>query len=125
MITTNGFVTKDGRAVMGRGCALEAKTKFEGIDFALGRLIKDHGNRCHILGDYGLVSFPVKHHWKEQADLDLIIRSAHELVQLADAHGWQFVVMPRPGCGNGKLKWADVKPAIAGILDDRFRVITN
>ena len=33
------------------------------------------------------------------------------------------VYMARPGCGNGQLKWEDVKPLIAPILDDRFIVV--
>ncbi len=33
------------------------------------------------------------------------------------------VYLVRPGCGNGQLKWEDVKPLIAPILDDRFIVV--
>lgn len=28
------------------------------------------------------------------------------------------VVLPRPGCGNGRLVWADVKPVLAGLPDE-------
>jgi len=63
-ITTNGYVTKDGRAVMGRGIAKEAKERLPGIDLELGRLLKEEGNVPHILGMLPggslIVSFPVK-----------------------------------------------------------------
>lgn len=66
-ITTNGFVKKDGCAVMGKGCALEAKQLFRGIDQSLGRAIYDKGNVTQIIrrvprkDDFlDIVSFPVK-----------------------------------------------------------------
>ncbi len=126
VITTNGTVKKDGSCVMGRGCALEAKTKFPGIDKELGKLIKLHGNHVRILiWDHpNIWSFPVKHNWWEKADLELIRRSAKELVNIADVGNYTKVVLPRPGCGNGGLKWEDVKPVIEPILDDRFHVIS-
>lgn len=128
-ITTNGATRKsDGAAVMGRGCAREAKTKFPGIDFRLGELLRKHGNRVMRLmklpdGSH-LASFPVKHNWREQADPDLIRRSAEQLVALADKFGYERVVLPRPGCGNGKLSYDQVRPILAGVLDERFAVIT-
>jgi len=64
-ITTNGFVRRNGRAVMGRGCAAEAARKFPGIDRVLGEKIRRYGNRCQVLIGQtaehpALVSFPVK-----------------------------------------------------------------
>ena len=125
VITTNGTVKANGECVMGRGCALEAKRQQQGIALALGRLIQQRGNHVHLLnnGKVELYSFPVKHHWMQKADLALIARSAEELLCEVET-GPLVVVLPRPGCGNGGLKWSDVKPAIAPILDDRFHVIT-
>lgn len=132
VITTNGFVKKNGECVMGRGCAKEAMVAFKELPRVLGRLVEQHGNHCYLLRRGGpdgvLVSFPVKHNWFEKADLDLIERSAHELVALANDQAWldrwKIIVVPRPGCGNGQLKWEDVKPVLAPILDDRFHIIT-
>jgi hypothetical protein len=126
VITTNGFVKKNGEAVMGRGCALEATKKFPGIAALLGSRIKTRGNIVQILhdGPPALVSFPVKHQWMEKADPDLIGVGAMVLRAFADLQGWKTVVVPRPGCGNGGLKWEDVKPLLEPILDDRFHVIT-
>lgn len=128
VITTNGAVRSDGACVMGRGCALEAKQRFPGIDLKLGRLLREHGNRVMRLAQLTdgseLASFPVKHHWKEEADPALIQRSAHQLVALANRFDYTNVIIPHPGCGNGKLSWEQVRPILSEILDNRFTVIT-
>lgn len=128
-ITSNGYTTRTGkdagRGVMGRGVAAQARDRFPGIQQRLGELLARHGNHCFILceGKPAIVSLPVKHAWYEKADLSLIARSARELVALTDEQGWQRVVVPRPGCGNGQLRWAQVKPVIEPIFDDRFIVV--
>jgi hypothetical protein len=131
-ITTNGAIRNDGACVMGRGVALEAKKKFPGMDIMLGYRIENSGNVVHDLGfttgGYYVFSFPVKHHWKQDADLLLIHDSAEQLVELCDKRysDMEKILVPRPGCGNGNLDWKEqVKPVIEPILDDRFGVITN
>ena len=58
-----------------------------------------------------------------KSNILLIVRSAIELVELADQHTeWKTIVMPRPGCGAGELSWSEVKPYIEDIFDDRFHV---
>ncbi len=134
IITTNGFVKKDGTAVMGRGVAREAAQRWPFLPELLGAALIDSGNIVHWLasqsqvlagydGTYDLVSFPVKHNWWEKADMDLIRFSAKQLIRLADKRGWESVALPRPGCGNGRLDWVLVKSAIESILDDRFIVV--
>ncbi len=123
VLTTNGFVKRNGDAVMGRGIALEATRRYPGIASVLGNRLRTAGNHVHLLSP-GIASMPVKHLWWDPADPRLIVRSAHELVALVNEHGFTQVVMPRPGCGNGRLDWRDVEPLIAPILDDRFTVVT-
>lgn len=67
-ITTNGFVKKNGLAVMGRGCALEAARRIPALPSLLGKHIELHGNVPTWLVPDRLVSFPVKHNWYEEAD---------------------------------------------------------
>lgn len=135
VITTNGTIKKDGSAVMGRGCAREAKVLLPGIDRTLGKLLASGGNRVHVLkvGTFNgptdaLVSFPVKHEWNQKADLDLIRQSAVELVALAGQYSHAIrIVVPRPGCGNGQRDWeTEVKPILESIsgFDERFHVIS-
>lgn len=115
---------------MGRGCALEAKTRYPGIEYRIGSTIRGFGNHCHYItfGPTKLFTFPVKHHWREPADLELIKRSATELVALIDSFYMSndsTIVLPRPGCGNGQLLWEQVEPVLSPLLDDRFHVITK
>lgn len=127
VITTNGDVNRQHEAVMGRGVAEQAKRMFAELPRMLGKFLEVGGNHCYVLpiirqpGAF-TVSFPVKRHWNERADLKLIERSAHELVALANTYGWSRVYIPRPGCGNGRLKWEDVRVILRPIFDDRFVV---
>ncbi len=124
VITTNGSLTRDGRAVLGRGVARQAGRSFPDLAGILGRLINEKGSHVFALGE-GIVSFPVEETAWSQPDLRLIARSAQELRALTDAAGWQLVVVPRPGCGGGGLWWHEVKPLLAPWLDERFLVINR
>ena len=128
VITTNPIIDRHGAAVMGQGCAREAKERITGLEYHFAKLLRRHGNRVMRMTKpkkgAALASFPVKHHWREAADPDLIVRSAHQLVALADKFGYSQIVLARPGCGNGRLRWDDIRPLLAGILDDRFTILT-
>lgn len=127
-LTTNGTVTKEGKCVMGRGIALEAKNKISGIDSVLGKLIVKNGNVVQFIGQFPsgvkLFSFPVKHNWFETADINLIKESAVQLMRAVEHYKLQSVLLPRPGCGNGKLDWADVSKELAEILDERIHIVS-
>jgi len=133
-ITTNGATRQDGQAVMGRGVAAQAKERWPMLPAVLGVHLRQHGNHVQLLmspetiqppfDDMAhILAFPVKHHWRQPADLDLIKRSCGELMELADRIGLRSIALPRPGCGNGRLDWAEVGPAIAPLLDDRVTIV--
>lgn len=125
-ITVNGVVWKDGTAVMGRGVAAQAAAKWSELPTILGSKIREQGNHVAVLTMWEatwIVSFPVKHHWRQAADLVLIERSCGELMDLADRIRLRSILLPRPGCGNGQLDWAQVGPAIAPLLDDRVTIV--
>jgi hypothetical protein len=116
-ITTNGFLKKNGEAVMGRGCAWEAKTRFPELPKLLGQKIKLFGNNVYELQSKKLWSFPTKHNWWEKADPDLISKSAAQLVSYIENRRIEFglletFILPKPGCSNGQLDWEDVKPLL-------------
>jgi len=124
VITTNGSLTRDGRAVLGRGVARQAAVRFPGIADKLGRLLAEQGSHVFDLGGC-VVSFPVEETAWSQPDLRIIARSAEELRRLADRSGWQRIVVPRPGCGGGGLAWKDVQPLLVPWFDHRFTVISQ
>lgn len=123
-ITTNGTVKANGECVMGRGCAREAAERFPGLALALGRHIRLGGNVPSSLLANGIYTFPVKHNWFENADLTLIQASAQWLSLQATFHKDRVYILPRPGCGNGHLRWEQVRPVIADILPDNVWVIS-
>ncbi len=125
VITTNGCVNNRGECIMGRVIALQAKQHFPEVAKKLGSYIRQYGNRCFNLGKYGdytLVSCPTKNDWRQSSSLELITRSAGQLVEMADKFEWPAVYMPRPGCGNGRLSWQQVAPALEPILYERFYI---
>jgi hypothetical protein len=131
-ITTNGIVKSNGEAVMGKGIALEARCHLGNyITTILGKSITMHGNHVHeIINDNNdpitaALSFPTKEDWRNQSSIDLIKQSSHELMAWLDSHPGKTALLPRPGCGNGGLKWDNVKRAIEQILDDRVYVVNK
>lgn len=119
-LTVNGTIKANGEAVMGRGCALEAVQRLRGkstgvpryeIAKVWGQRLKDYGLKLMYLCEFDLYMFPVKYNWWERASLELIKKSAQDLATFADVTAGQ-IILPRPGCGNGRLTWADVKPVI-------------
>lgn len=120
-ITTNGIVRWDGKAIMGRGIALQAAQRFPQLPYVVGTMIGLEGNRVFDFPEFSLYSLPVKHHWRERASLDLIRVSCYQLAALVPSDRHVFLV--RPGCGAGGLNWDGVKREIEPLLDDRFTVV--
>lgn len=123
IITTNGVVRNDGSLVMGKGVALEAALRFPEIPKILGEYVKTFGNVPMIFNNYKIITFPTKNHWIDKSDIKLIERSAVQIYNLLPRE--TTAAMTRPGCGNGGLKWDEVKPRIESILDDRFFVYSK
>lgn len=123
-VTTSGLVGRDGLARLGRGAARQAGERFPDFAARLGTLLRERGHHVHHVVER-VASFPVEHHPLERPDLALIRRSAIELACLAQVEGWTFVALPRPGCGGGGLDWAEVRPILWPLLDDRFVAVTT
>ena len=154
VVTTNGFVTPAGKAVMGRGIAKQIRAMLPDIPFVLGSKIKREGNNVHVLrnepDEPALISFPVKpdyvvydgsnvvSHARHQyqlgqkvagfhavADTNVMEKSLWQLKELLDdADDVSTVLLPRIGCGAGELDWYSIKPALQEHLSDKYIVMT-
>lgn len=154
-VTTNGYVTSKGDAVMGRGIALSAATRYKNINIKhiLGNHLTKNGNHVSILhNDNGtnIISFPVKRDhfdfsidegfpgtvrnmkhgsivpgWSLKAEIWLIKRSAIELMEIIEKNKFKHVLLPQPGCKNGELNWIDVSKELDQILDNRVFIVRN
>lgn len=152
-ITTNGFVTARGNGVMGMGIAKSMSDQYCELPGLLGQHIRSHGNvvgELMAVGPTKILSFPVKpksivlkdpsqvvKHAKDKypvdalvpgfhckAEVDIIIKSLHELVELADVMKYRHVVLPIPGCGAGELSYQSVRPFCESTLDGRFYMMS-
>lgn len=120
-ITTNGTVTRDGLAVMGRGIARDARDRFPSLATRLAAHIIRYDLHLAYFPDLRLMCFPVKYEWKQEASLPLIRQSRNELEIVSRALDLP-VYMVRPGCGNGGLEWEVVRPIMAA-LPDRITIV--
>ena len=125
-VLTNGIVNRRGEAVMGRGIALEAKTRFPELPRKLGIVINAYGNKVFQFTQHFLFTFPTKHHYREVSSPELIQRSAVQLRELVMGLPPDTpVVLPRPGCGYGGLDYeTEVKPILEEVdLPDNIVII--
>lgn len=130
-ITTNGITKSNGDAVMGKGIALTANNYFH-ISKKLGEYLIKYGNRAFDMGFFAafnqaphhVLTFPTKHDWRYNSDINLIKTSAEQIVRICDARSITKCYLPPVGCANGHLDYEKtVKPVLEEILDDRFVVI--
>lgn len=117
MITTNPIRRSDGAIVMGRGIALEAKTKYPSLPFDFGEMLTKYPANVGYIGTYDYTRvywFMVKSHWREDASIDIIKKSVEEL-QFLYGFTDERVDLNFPGIGNGKLKRESVLPLLESL----------
>ncbi len=108
-VLTSGVVGGDGEAVLESRSAREAASRFTGFAADLGRMLTARGNHVHVVRP-GLCNFPVKQFQWSAPSIQVIERSARELAAIV---GQAKTLLPRPGCGDGELAWADVAKVLA------------
>lgn len=111
-ILTNETLRSYGELVMGKGIAGEAALFYPDLPIRLGKIVRESGSQVYVFPDYRLISFPTKKYWRDPSDLDLIQRSAEQLVDAINIFDLKNVVLPAPGIGFGGLQWKDVKPRL-------------
>jgi len=125
--TSNGVIKTNKELVMGAGVAKAFKDMWPFLPLEFGLKVSLRGNQVYRASiprnerALHCFSFPTKNHWKNDSDINLIIKSAKELMKEVESLNLSIVYLPRPGCFNGGLDWEkEVKPAIKDILDDRI-----
>lgn len=127
LITTNPVVRKDGAVVMGRGIALEAKTRFPELPYDFGVKLKklEALKRVRKMGTIGVYEhqpvgyFMVKDHFAQEAKLSIIQASVRDLLAfLCDGPEDYSVDLNFPGIGNGGLDRELVLPIIEQLPDN-------
>ena len=127
-VTTNGVVKYNGELVMGAGVAKQFANTFPMLPKLLGDKVSLYGNHVYHVGDVGntaILSYPTKHNYSDNSDLNLIIRSAKRLVKWVNQSGAKSILIPSPGTGLGGLDKSLVYNALNDILDERFTIVTK
>jgi O-acetyl-ADP-ribose deacetylase (regulator of RNase III) len=68
-----------------------------------------------------IINFPTKDHWKGKSRLEYIDAGLQALVQEVQRLGIRSIAIPPLGCGQGGLKWSEVRPRI----EHAFSTLTN
>ena len=109
--------------VMGKGLALEFKNRYNN-NYAfykkqcdinkvrIGEILVYKTNSIYIF------NFPTKLHWVNDSTIEYIKAGMVDLVYNILKYNITSIAIPPLGCGNGNLKWADVKPIIVGNVKD-------
>lgn len=115
VVTVNLTRRHDGSAVMGRGVAKQAADLYPDLPRRLGHAIADEAAGPFFASDVRIAALPVKRHWRDRADPDLIARGLRRLRAWLLAHPDEELRTPLVGAGFGELTAGE---AWALILND-------
>lgn len=113
--------------VMGKGIALQFKTRFphnyavykdacKRGTFTVGQvLVVEDGD---LMNRKLIVNFPTKAHWKGNSKYEYVQSGLKALRQAIEDHQIKSIAIPPLGCGNGGLDWPTVKNMILEELKD-------
>ena len=59
-----------------------------------------------------IINFPTKKHWREKSEMEYISSGLDDLATVIARYKIKSIAIPPLGCGNGGLKWEEVKPLI-------------
>lgn len=120
LFTSNAIIKHDGCLVMGAGTAKAVRDTFSGIDKMFGEVLG--AGRVPVLllpyKDRVIGCFQVKHHYKEEADLNLVRASTLCLTKEAirSPHITYHLNFPAVGCGKRSVD--EVLPLLEGLPDN-------
>jgi len=112
--------TVNTTGVMGKGIALEFKKRFPN-NYEFYRQQCEQGQvqigkmlvfRTQSLQPQYIINFPTKQHWRGKSKIEYIQRGLDDLVRVVREHEIRSIALPPLGCGQGGLRWEQVKPLI-------------
>lgn len=115
VFTGNAYITVGGALVMGRGAAKQVLDTYPGINIDLALQIGGQAGKTAApywlrkAPKHPIMVFQVKHHFKDQASLELILQSAYYLSLFARVMPHMEFQCNFPGIGNGGLDYDRVR----------------
>lgn len=113
--------------VMGKGVALEFKKAYP-ANFALYKAACERGDMKpgtvytvltgKRVNPRYIINLPTKRHWRDNSRMDDIDSGLIDLVKTVNDFAIKSIAIPALGCGNGGLRWADVRPRIERAFAD-------
>ncbi len=133
VVPINWTLNKRGALVMGAGVAKQAADRYPELPYDLGKFVRMRtrdslGPTPVFVARYNVIALPTKTDWRFRSELPFVekmIQLLAESVFCTPPGPHREVVMPRPGCGLGGLRWEeDVKPICERYLvGDHYIVI--
>lgn len=123
--------TVNTEGVMGKGIALQFKTKYPDMFAAYQRARKEgevQPGRMHVyerremINPRYIINFSTKRHWRSPSRLEDIKAGLGALAEEIKKRHIKSIALPPLGCGNGGLDWSAVFPAIRSALGDLTHV---
>jgi O-acetyl-ADP-ribose deacetylase (regulator of RNase III) len=74
--------------------------------------------RGSLTGPRWIINFPTKQHWRDKTRIEWIDEGLDDLRRVVQELGIRSVAIPPLGCGQGGLRWRDVRPRIEKALAD-------
>jgi predicted NAD-dependent protein-ADP-ribosyltransferase YbiA (DUF1768 family)/O-acetyl-ADP-ribose deacetylase (regulator of RNase III) len=116
--TVNSQLSEFGNPVMGKGVALEFKSRFPSILKPYGDAIKSgeltpgRALLFDLPDGRKWAALATKDHFKDASQLEWVDKGLKELGEKVRAAGLTSIALPPPGCGNGGLDWKVVEPLV-------------
>lgn len=116
---------------MGKGIAYQFKMRFPENNKSYVKACKSGeltvGKVHHFIEDgITIINFPTKDKWREQSRLEYVEEGMQYFVKLLPQLDVKKIAIPPLGCGNGGLRWDEVKNVIVDkitLLEDKYDFI--
>ncbi|MDR3626809.1 MAG: macro domain-containing protein [Ignavibacteriaceae bacterium] len=113
--------------IMGKGVALQFKKAFpnnfkeyenaaKDSKIQIGKIFVTETGK--FTNPKYIINFPTKKHWRYPSKIEWIREGLKDLKHFIINNNIKSIAIPPLGCGNGQLKWNDVRPLIINSLDN-------